>query len=638
MTQPIPPTASTSSGVAALQAVLLRHLRQWWPIPLVALLAAIVERLWRAPEPVAWAPLLLMAVTSGFPAVLDDLWTGAATRFALARPVVWWAWWGGRLAAAILLVALSIGLLGLPALVTGASFEAVPATWLTEQLTLVTFLGLAITFIAAVRTGAIGSALVVVAGLVAFWWSPLVVDWPAGSSDAGSRGRLLLASLGVVTFALASAAAVAAGRGDPRRAVGTAALGWGLAAVPLGGWAAWRWAYPLPPPALGDLWRVEVAHATGDGEWLHVGGFADGDGGRRHDFLVNAHSGRWQRLPTVWNRLVAFDAEARRVAWIEYPGRNGVNPALVVAALEDQGGLVVERRHALEYRQPRFDALILRGNRVAIIAPEWVQLRDADSGGALATAVRSGPQRLAALTGDGALVFARDAVTGGFDVRDVEVMRLREGQGEEVLMTVRELVRGDSLSLCGDGRRLVVGRVDRRAPPLQRPRTTVTLYDVQRGTELASIDVPQAVLSTGVLADGRAIVAGRSPDRRVFVATLGDRASPAIAEVGEDAGAVLLGGEVAPGIVALGITTSTADTTQTLLVDVDAARVVRSLPGVAPLVRFRFPLDEDAWRSRAPRQAFFLGPSGVVAIDGAGAPLRTLVESTRAAEWLQPAR
>lgn len=638
MTQPIPPTASTSSGVAALQAVLLRHLRQWWPIPLVALLAAIVERLWRAPEPVAWAPLLLMAVTSGFPAVLDDLWTGAATRFALARPVVWWAWWGGRLAAAILLVALSIGLLGLPALVTGASFEAVPATWLTEQLTLVTFLGLAITFIAAVRTGAIGSALVVVAGLVAFWWSPLVVDWAAGSSNAGSRGRLLLASLGVVTFALASAAVVAAGRGDPRRAVGTAALVWGLAAVPLGGWAAWRWAYPLPPPALGDLWRVEVAHATGDGEWLHVGGFADGEGGRRHDFLVNAHSGRWQRLPTVWNRLVAFDAEARRVAWIEYPGRNGVNPALVVAALEDQGGLVVERRHALEYRQPRFDALILRGNRVAIIAPEWVQLRDADSGGALATAVRSGPQRLAALTGDGALVFARDTVTGGFDVRDVEVMLLREGQGEEVLMTVGDLARGDTLTLRPDGQQLLVCRADRRAPPIDQPLVRATTYDVGRKTVLASADIPRGLLSAGFLGDGRAILASRVSDRRTVITAFGAGRSPVQTELGEASGGVLLGGQVRPGVIAVGVGDATGRQPTTLLIDVDAGDVTSRLPGVLPLVRARIPQDEDAWRASAPRQVFFTGPRGILAIDDGSDEPRVAVESARAADWLAPAR
>lgn len=638
MTAATPLAASAKNGAAAaLSAVFLRHLRQWWPIPLVALLAAIVERLWRAPEPVAWTPLVLMAMMSMLPAVLDDFWTGAVTRFAMARPLPWWAWWGGRVAAALLLVTLGVGLLGVPALVTGASLEELAPTWLAEQLSVATSFGLAITFISAVRAGSVGSALVVAAAAV-FFWSPLVVGWTAPSSEAASGGRLLVASLGVVTFAVASAAMVAGGRGDPRRAVGAAALVWGLAATPLAAWGGWRWAYPVPPPALTGLLRVEIARATDDGQWLHVGGFADPAGRGRADFLVHAQDGRWQRLPAVWNRLIALDSNGGRLAWIEYGGTGGLNPALVVAALDGRGGPVVERRHVLEYRQPRFDALVLRGNRVAIVAPEWVQVRDADSGAALATAVRSGPQRLAALTGDGALVFARDAVTGGFDVRDVEVVRLRAGRAEELLMTTRELARGDTLALSGDGRRWLVCRVDRRAPPVE-PRLRATLYDVERGAELAAIDVPRvSLLSTGSLADGRMVVAGRAPNRRVLVAAFGEAVPPTVTEVGQDAGAVLLGGEVAPGVVSLGMTTSAADSTQTLFVDVTAARVVRTLPGVTPLVRFRFPLDEDAWRTRAPRQAFFLGPGGVVVLDGVGDPPRVVVESARAADWLAPAR
>jgi hypothetical protein len=307
----------------------------------------------------ALALSLALSVLLGASVIAGDLAHGRLG-FYFARPLRGGTIWAGKLAAALLLVALSTALVLLPSRLLGdpQQLDALPwlqlflwgapntsLWWLWAPWTVFLLLASHVAAVAvrsrslwlmldvagvALVAGLLASAvrLLTLAGVLAPIGLPN--DWSAGGLTA--LGWLLVGSASAILVALlvAGAVQVAGGRIDARRGHRLQSLTlWALlGASSLGALAYSRWVVSARP---GDLLGVFGLRVAPRGSWVAFYGPAARRPGYLPGFFVDTASGRFVRarfglLGRLARMTLDFTADGRRAAWLEYADRPFLSP------------------------------------------------------------------------------------------------------------------------------------------------------------------------------------------------------------------------------------------------------------------------------------------------------------------------
>ncbi len=262
--------------------------------------------------------------------------------FFLSKPVSSLGLWAGKMGAAYALVLGTIVLVLLPSVLAGAGtppLDRPSNPWyllnvggpnLPGILLVAAAAALLLTVI--VFSHALGvmfrskSLLVLLDGILAagFIWAIVamlrhLMEWGAWLAVP----TVAIAAIVLVLLALlvAGAAQVALGRTDPKRGhkVLSAVLWVVLAA---GGISLFAYSWSAANLVPQDLTRVSGVQAPADGDWLIVGGQTPGNGAFFYsDFLLNASTGAWQKLPVdLWNHRPLLSPDAHWCIWLENVG------------------------------------------------------------------------------------------------------------------------------------------------------------------------------------------------------------------------------------------------------------------------------------------------------------------------------
>ncbi len=283
--------------------------------------------------------------------------------FFLSKPVSSLGLWAGKMGAAWALVVGSVGLVLLPSVLAGAGTPPLerpsnpwyllniggpnlPDIWLVAAAAVLLLVAVAVSNALGVMFRS-KSLLVLLDGILAagFIWAVVamlrhLMEW--GAWLAVPTVVLAAAVLVLLASLAAGAAQVALGRTDPKR--GHKALSTVLWVVLAAGGVSlfaysWSAAYLKPQ----DLGRVSGVEAPANGDWFIVGGPTTGDGAYFYsDFLLNASTGAWHRLPVdLWNHRPLLSPDGRWCVW-----------------LKNSGGV----------RHPRFELTIadLKGNKLSL--------------------------------------------------------------------------------------------------------------------------------------------------------------------------------------------------------------------------------------------------------------------------------
>lgn len=584
--------------------------------------------------------------------------------FILSRPMPLGCYLGGRLAASI---GGAAALVALAAALPWSEPAARPSVsdLLAGALRFAVPLSLIIAAVEAVRARAWGAALALG---VAFVSLGAVVVFAIGN---GSARWLVSSYVGTIALGLGALALIilppsvglARGRTDGVRRARWAALVWWCALFPLA-LGAWWWS-GRPAASFRDALLLEVAVPSGNGMAAHVTGFVPGAA------RVGALVGEIGYDPISASRF-AFSADGQHAAWLEHDaGRWRTTFHLVVAEWSPAGALnqrvrvEVPARTAAYVESMQFSR---DGTRLLLVTGAFLQVRDAVTGADYGEIDRHQVQPAASayLDGDGRrtagpswgyrltpiafpdaqqLVLVRAAATGSFDARDAEVVEVATSTGGvRVLLRIADLdppaAHGGHVTLTPDGTQVIVVRRSRAsevAPAEAGAHEgvrryddaggfSITVYALPGGEELARAAVPSGQHSLGRLSDGRLLIVTRASSGKVLLTSLlsGVRSAPTVLDGGHNG--VVLGAEVRPGIVAVGLKGRTPAETETLLIDVASGATVERLRGVVPLLRTRFPYEEDAWRLAAPVQRFFEGEQGVLVIDPDSLRMRRVLD------------
>jgi hypothetical protein len=486
--------------------------------------------------------------------------------FYFARPLSGWAIWAGKLAAAL---ALSVGVAALvlvPALFARRVREeiAAGAAGGLERL-LLGALGIAALVLVAHAVGIMirsRSAWVgidlLAAGVVALLaWSAGETLNRAGMTSALSLGEpfqvllfhalAALSPLVLLALLAASAAQVLGGRTDPRRGHRLLSLTlWGLllaAALGLAGYASW-----LVAATPADLATVEIVAAAPAGSTVMVQGAAAHRDGYRPVFLLDARSGRFERLfpAPAWRQegAVHFSADGRRAVWLE-PGD------LVALDLTRPGSPQLHSPRT--FNAPPTLALSPDGRWLAVVERERLTVEDLGSGHLAATL----PVEWTSVW-NGRLQFVDGSHLRYYHVEiprfvswsqyqmaiAVEELDLTTGRHQEIGRT--PLLEGEAeWEVSPDGSRLLV----------HQPGGRVQLFAAHGGTRLA--DLLASPFGGVFLADGR--IALRSPRTGVRELTLlSPDGVPERVFAFPGVRGFHLGGEPLPGHLCLAVATGSA--------------------------------------------------------------------------------
>jgi hypothetical protein len=474
---------------------------------------------------------------------------GMATRrigFDFARPLSASAIWGGRLAGAMLLGAGAALILWVPAAIAGARFPwndlwtapEPPAAW-----PLLALVGFAVLF-ALAHCAALAlrsrSGLLALDAVLAVLCAFLV--WAAFSRLPIYRAEAPSLRLGVGLALAAGAACLAAGyasvvRGRTDARTGHRALSgvlWTvIGAAVLGGNGYAAWVHGAKPSDLREGFWVTPAAA---GPWVTVSGPARG---AEATFVYDAAAGRSERTFTPDWRGPVLSRDGKRAAWIE-AGHHGPYP-LWTWRLDVPGEKAVRTRIFLE-SYPYLFVLSEDGARLAIWEAGTLTVYDLAQQRALASA------RVA--SGD------RQSLRGTFFSPDVFRIYRADDRSIDLLQLD---VRARSLATLGrietDGLRsfFVADTQGDRVLTLGSRKLDVRLF-AATGAPIATLaDTPAESRWPAFLPDGRIVLSERSSGNRqlrVFGADGREGAAVALPA----ASSVSLGGEVAPGVLCLGVT------------------------------------------------------------------------------------
>jgi len=283
--------------------------------------------------------------------------------FLFSRPVSWPAIWGGKWAAALVLVAAS-GLLAAIPWMVAYPLPTVGGrhgdSWLRAMLDGPGALFLFMVAILVVGLSDLGATLFrsrspwVAADLVlllaAFWATRRYVAplWLFGVLRVHSQWDVVVPlAPPVIGLIAGSMAQVAFGRTDVRRAHGALSVGFwtvvGFTLVSAAGY--WGWARSAAP---GDV-TVQAVSPGPAGRWIHVEGSAERSGYYPHGFLIDTTTARYAKLPgpdSDQSHLpmgLQFSADGRTAAVLWSGGRNadlslwdlaGGTPRITEVALE----------------------------------------------------------------------------------------------------------------------------------------------------------------------------------------------------------------------------------------------------------------------------------------------------------------
>ena len=518
------------------------------------------------------------AVLTGSSVIASDLAEGRLG-FFFSRPVPWWSIWGGKMLAAIVLTFLAGAIVLGPSALAG-DWGLPPGGWWLRVLVpgLIAVIGTVNVLAVGYRARSLWFAadLAMTGGLV---W--IVVRTSRGLMTWGVWAisyDFITTALWVLAAAVtvAGAAQVARGRADITRShrVMSIALWAVLTPVALG-YAAWgTWVQRMGPA---DVRSVLSAWSAPKGPWIVITGHARWPRPESLSaaLLVNTSTGRFLRLGHAFSPLrPAFSADATVAAWIADP--LGTTPRLAVANLATREPILSDVPLPVPRASLLGFALSPDGRYAAVAQPT------------LATVFALGSAQTAATA-----PLTRDRFTGiAFDAQDrahlLNPLYDARSPGRVELVVLDPATRTATTT----------GSLDTRGNPsetwalgaatvavVHRPdlRPSLTLHDGTTGTLIGTL-VPEGgagrIFAT-FLRDGRlaVVTSGRGVTLRLFSAQGIEAWSLEVAPVYSFPRAT----EAAPGVLAVELSSHGRGTqSDTVLVDANAGRVIRSETGLRP--------------------------------------------------------
>lgn len=506
---------------------------------------------------------------------------GMATRrigFDFARPLSASAIWGGRLAGAMLLGAGAALILWVPAAIAGARFPwndlwtapEPPAAW-----PLLALAGFAVLF-ALAHCAALAlrsrSGLLALDAALAVLCAFLV--WAAFSRLPIYRAEAPSLRLGVGLALAAGAACLAAGyasvvRGRTDARTGHRALssvlwtGIGAAVLCANGYAAW--VHGAEPSDLRNGFWVTPA-ATGP--WVTVSGPARG---AEATFVYDAVSGRSERAFTPDWRGPVLSRDGKRAAWVQ-AGPQGPYP-LWTWRLDAPGEKAVRTRILLD-SYPYLFVLSEDGARLAIWEGGTLTVYDLSQQRALASA------RVASAD--------RQSLGGTFSSPDLFRIYRADDRSIDLLqldVRARSLVTLGRIQTANGLRSFAVDVRGDRILTVGSRNLDVRLFGAT-GAPIATLaEAPAESRWPAFLPDGRIVLSERSSGNRqlrVFGSDGREGATVALPA----ASSVSLGGEVAPGLLCLGVTDA-AFRASAWLADLNAGAVRKVADDLRPAESLR---------------------------------------------------
>ena len=547
--------------------------------------------------------------------------------FFFSRPLPAAAIWGGKLLAVLFLTFVPAALALVPTFATSSAktvrnvFGAGVEPWSVALATVCCVLSLilgahAVVTIARLRSPWVALDLLLAPALVllaAAFFRALIRDgvaaWPLGGFDLSPVLLLLMAAV-LVALAAASYTQVAAGRTDARRAHGAfSVVLWGIlgtATAALGGYAWWVASARATDLALADGGVL----AAPRGSWTTVVGPLRAARGYGR-FLFEASGSRSIR---VRGYDAAFSADGARAAW-------------------------GEERFGLFERGRRSD----------------VHVADLTSAGTVETGIECGPWSRVALSPSGRRLAVRDGNTlAAYDVtrpdkpQQLAAFRL-EGEERHAVFVDEDVIRLfprfhnaarkdvapatleiTELSLPSK-KASVAGRFERETLPFLRlsadgrlfvgvREKRLTLHDGRTGALLSTLSEDLVAPKMRFLSGDRMVVAGVVDGKGVLKIFLESERTPAhMIDLGP-AGSVVLGGEVAPGHIAVSLSPfqsndeSSRRAWKLAFVDVTTGAISPGPDGLVPADRFAWwfsPVLPPA-EAGSPASKLFLNASGAL--------------------------
>lgn len=520
--------------------------------------------------------------------------------FYFARPIAGWAIWAGKLAGAAALCLSAAFLVLLPALLVnprielgtpwwmgGAWIHGVPVFLLALAAGCVTIALLSHLVSTMARSRSpwllldLGAALAV----AALFWSARQVLLREEAATAFARGLAGFLAALAAAAAAAGAVQVTRGRTDPRRGHRLLSLTfWAAMAVATAGFAAYaRWVVAVSPR---DLAALEVVLPSPAGPWIGLRGPAAGRGDYFPAFLLDVASGRSVKAGVspayrFWWLQPVFAPDGSRAAWVEGRAgsldlklldltRPGARPTATTVSFADwplrmalsPGGRLFASLHSSSLTVDNLaTGRLLASVPLAVSFEEDVQLRFIDGGHLRVYQAAS------------------ERPPGGGAIWQLAVLDLEPGHGR--------LTRVGGIKMPGSLMRWTLSRDGRRAALLPRSGAPVLLADLGTGTVIATLPSQADVVSATFLADGRLLLDERTLGS-VTLRVIG-RDGAELRRIPFPGPRLALGGEVEPGLLALGTTvrgsySDPAGWTSSLL-NLDDGRMTPIGQGLIPVSR-----------------------------------------------------
>ena len=633
-------------GALAIAAAELRaHRLALWAGLALGLLVAVLVALTDLPLALgALGAAMSIAIALGAGAVSRDL-AERRLGFYLARPLSPLAYWAGKMSAALLL-AIAAGLLALlPGLLFGALswVDTRGMTWSTTAAALARNwrpLLVMLAFLVA-AAGAAGGAIRARSGLlildivmVPLTWAALFVafgnTWDVGTDLLVVRFAFpWLWPLATLALLAAGAAQVCIGRLDVKRGHALlSAIAWGGLLVCVGGILLFsRYVAGVAPADLRMPYGMSV-HAPRAGHHVMLEGISRRWSHEYHPgFLLDAQ-GQFVRMGGLesFKGLTGFawSDDGRRFAWSmgrrigpPQPLRSipGFQPSIWIMGFDEAGAS--PRRLARKSDDPQaVRALSPSGRRLLVTTETGKEIVDVESGRTIASIDESSswasPTFLSETT-------VRALRTGPAQARIVEWDVASGAVTERGMIALQGGPRFASLVPTDDWQRV-----------LRFDASGLFLHDLEGRVVATLVDrwPTQMNRTAGPLSGGRFGSVEEEPEGlrlRVFES----EGRPLAEARFKGRFPLRVGGESAPGLLALGVAPFTEDAQrETLFVDLATGRVARRVPGLSPALR--------RWESGPPGDSqnpepgslatrLFMSDEGLVSLDPASGARTVLV-------------